>query len=51
MSSLELRAITFKVPPKEYNLLRTYAQREQRTTTDILRELIRGLEPKLKEKP
>jgi uncharacterized FlgJ-related protein len=39
--------ITFQLSPEERQLLEQYCQNFQRTKTDVLRSLLRSLQPKL----
>lgn len=39
--------ITFQLSPEELQLLEQHCQRFQRTKTDVLRSLLRSLQPKL----
>lgn len=39
--------ITFQLSPEEQQLLEQHCQRFQRTKTDVLRSLLRSLQPKL----
>ena len=47
MPRKEQRWITFQVSSEERQLLEQYCQNFQRTKTDVLRSLLRSLQPKL----
>jgi hypothetical protein len=43
--------LTFQIPEKEKELLLKYCEQEQRTQSDVLRELVRSLKDKLPGEP
>ena len=49
MSTAKLKQAGFNLSYREIDILRKYSEQEQRSMTDVVRELIRGLEVKLKE--
>lgn len=50
MPSRRKPSITFHLLESERRILEKYAEQEGRTMTEILRELVRGLERKLRER-
>ncbi len=40
--------ITFQIPPQEREFLTQYCEQEQRTQSDVLRELVRSLKKKIR---
>lgn len=49
MSLKKLTPIQFKVSSNERSLLETFCEQEERTMTDVLRELVRGLTTRIKK--
>ncbi len=47
MPGSNLKQLNIKIPEREMQILIDYAQRTERTKTDIIREFIRTLERKL----
>jgi predicted DNA-binding protein len=43
-----MKAITFRLPDQELEILQAYCQQEGRNQTDVLREYIRTLKKKVK---
>lgn len=43
-----MKAITFRLPDQELEILQTYCEQEGRNQTDVLREHIRSLKKKVK---
>jgi Arc/MetJ-type ribon-helix-helix transcriptional regulator len=43
-----MKAITFRLPEQELEILQTYCEQEGRNQTDVLREYIRSLKKKIK---
>ncbi len=43
-----MKAITFRLPDQELEILQTYCKQEGRNQTDVLREHIRTLKKKVK---
>lgn len=43
-----MKAITFRLPDQELEILQTYCEQEGRNQTDVLREYIRTLKKKVK---
>jgi Arc/MetJ-type ribon-helix-helix transcriptional regulator len=43
-----MKAITFRLPDQELEILQTYCEQEGRNQTDVLREHIRTLKKKVK---
>ncbi|HEY9821491.1 MAG TPA: ribbon-helix-helix protein, CopG family [Candidatus Sericytochromatia bacterium] len=43
-----MKAITFRLPEQELEILQTYCEQEGRNQTDVLREYIRSLKKRTK---
>jgi len=46
---IPMRTVTFKMPSNEIELVERYCVQENRTKTDVMRELVRTLRDKVKE--
>ncbi len=48
---MQSKQISFRIPDCEFKTLEQYAKERGRTKSDVLREFIRSLESRLKDRP